>query len=133
MNARVRYHLGKDGTLVVENAHEAEGVWRYPDLTPHVEYVLELIATTVTRDLPDELQTLVRIDQAAAAIKEIVDLPDPKLSLLLTLLLQNRGHLSGRKRTSSLGELTDAEVDDIERAFAEAFPKLKLTSPANLP
>ena len=45
------------------------------------EYVLELIATTVTRDLPDELQTLVQIDQAATAIKEIVDLPDPKLSL----------------------------------------------------
>jgi len=85
----------------------------------------------VTRDLPDELQTLVRIDQAAAAIKEIVDLPDPKLSLLLTLLLQNRGRLSGRKRTSSFGELTDAEVVEIERAFAEAFPKLKPTSSAS--
>ena len=130
VNARVRYHWGKDGALVVENAREAEGVWRYPDLTPHVEYVLELIATTVTRDLPDELQTLVRIDQAAAAIKDIVDLPDPKLSLLLTLLLQNRGRFSGRKRTSSFGELTDAEVLEIERAFAEAFRDSKSSSTA---
>jgi hypothetical protein len=121
VNARVRYHLEKDGSLVLENAREAEGVWRYPDLTPHVEYVLELIETTVTRDLPEELQTLVQIDRAATTIKEIVDLPETKLNLLLALLVNNRGRLSRRKRSSVFAELTDAEVEGIEQAFAEAF------------
>lgn len=129
VNSRVRYHLEKDGTLVLENSREAEGVWRYPDLTPHVEYVLELLETTVTRDLPEELQTLVQIDRAAAAIKEVVDLPETKLNLLLSLLAGNRGQLSTRKRSSAFSELTDVEVKDIERAFAEAFGQSGPASP----
>lgn len=121
VNARVRYHLKRDGTLILENSREAEGVWRYPDLTPHVEYVIDLIETTVTRDLPAELQTLAQIDRAVVAIKEIIDLPETKLNLLLSLLVGNRGLLSKRKRASAFAELTDAEVKGIEQAFAEAF------------
>lgn len=118
---RVRYRFEKNQTLVIENARESEGVWRYPDLTPHVEYVLELIEATVTRDLPEELQTLSRIDQLTAAIKDIIDMPDQKLSLLLTLLLQNQGRLSRRKREAYFDEVTDAEVAAIEGAYAEIF------------
>ena len=121
VEARVRYHLEKDGDLVIENRREAEGVWRYPDLTPHVEYVLELIETTVTHDLPEELQTLAQIDQAAIAIKQVVDLPTRKLNLLLSVLIDNRGRLSERKRSASFAELTDPEIKEIERVFGEAF------------
>jgi Fic family protein len=129
VNVRVRYHLEKDGALVLENAREAEGVWRYLDLTPHVEYVLELIEATVTRDLPLELQTLVQLDRAVTSIKEIVDLPETKLNLLLSLLVGNRGQLSKRKRSSAFAELTEAEVTDIEQAFAEAFGPSGATIP----
>jgi hypothetical protein len=129
VNARIRYHLEKDGTLVLENNREAEGVWRYPDLTPHIEYVLDLIEATVTHDLPEELLTLVQIDRAVAAIKEIVDLPETKLNLLLSLLVGNRGQLSKRKRASAFAELTDTEIQDIERAFAEAFDQSRPSSP----
>ena len=121
VTARVRYHLEKDGTLVLENAHEAEGVWRYPDFTPHVEYVLELIEATVTRDLPKELKALVQIDRVVTEIKDIVDLPETKLNLLLALLLNGRGKFSRRKRTASFAELTDGEVSEIEKAFSEIF------------
>ncbi|MGH8021750.1 MAG: Fic family protein [Opitutaceae bacterium] len=121
VDARVHYLLKKDGSLIIENAHEAEGVWRYPDFTPHVEYTLDLIAATVTQDLPRELQALVQIDRAVAVIKEIVDLPETKLNLLLALLAQNRGRLARRKRTSAFAELTDAEIEAIEDAFAGAF------------
>ncbi len=115
--ARVQYHLEKDGSLVVENSREAEGIWRYPDLTPHVEYVLDLIEATVTRDLPEELQTLTKIDAAAKMIKEVVDLPVTKMNLLL----QNHGKLSSNKRTSAFAELTDFEVEKIEKAFTAAL------------
>lgn len=121
VSGRVQYHLERDGTVVLQNAREAEGVWRFPDLTPHVEYVLDLIETTVTRDLPNELDMLVKIDRAATAIKEIVDLPNQKLNLLLTLLLQNHGILSNKKRISAFAELTDNEVKEIQEEFAAAF------------
>ncbi len=124
VGSRVRYHLEKDGSLVVENSRDAEGIWRYPDLTPHVEYVLDLIETTVTRDLPEELQTLTRIDRASLEIKEIVDLPTAKLNLMLTLLLQNHGKLSQAKRISAFSELTDSEMLRIEQAFATSFERV---------
>jgi AcrR family transcriptional regulator len=118
---RVRYTLSDDGTLKIENPAEAAAVWRYPDLTPHVQYVLELIETTVTRDLPSELDVLRRHDLARENIKRIVDLPGRKLNLLLRLLHQNRGALSKSKRNAEFSELTDPEVTRIEEVFREAF------------
>ncbi len=91
---------------------------------PHVEYVLDLIQTTVTRDLPEELQTLTRIDRSSREIKETVDLPTAKLNLLLSLLLQNHGKLSQAKRNSAFGELTDSEMLRIEQAFATSFERV---------
>lgn len=121
VNARVRYHVDAEHSLVIENEREAQGVWRFPDLTAHVEYVLDLLEATVTRDLPNELQTLNRIDQLTQAVQDIVDLPDMKRSLLLTLLLQNRGRLSQTKRNKHFPELHPAEVASIEKAYAETF------------
>jgi hypothetical protein len=118
---RVRYTLSDDGTLKIENPAEAAAVWRYPDLTPHVQYVLELIETAVTRDLPSELDVLRRHDLARENIKRIVDLPGRKLNLLLRLLHQNRGALSKSKRNAEFSELTDPEVTRIEEVFREAF------------
>lgn len=121
VNARVRYRVDTNQNVVIENEREAEGVWRYPDLTPHVEYVLDLIEATVTRDLPDELQMLNRIDRLTRLVKSIVDLPDPKLSLLLSLLLQNRGYLSSAKRSKHFAELTENELTKIEQGYADIF------------
>lgn len=121
VTARVKYRFDAEQNLMIENEREAQGVWRFPDLTAHVEYILDLLEATVTRDLPNELQTLNRIDQLTQAIREIVDLPDMKRSLLLSLLLQNRGRLSQTKRTKHFPELLAAEITAIEEAYAETF------------
>jgi hypothetical protein len=119
--ARVRYHLDRVGSMTLENARDSEGVWRYPDLTAHVEYVLELIEATVTRDLPDELAMLGKLDRLASRIKAVVDMPSAKLNLMLALLGENNGRLSKRKRTSHFNELTEKEIAEIETAFSEVF------------
>lgn len=121
VNQRVRYRLERGNKLVVENAREAEGVWRYLDLTVHAEYVLDLIEATVLRDLPEELTALERIDRITTEIKRVVDLPARKLNLLLALLRDNGGKLSARKRVSAFPELTDDEVAAIEAAYADTF------------
>jgi Fic family protein len=121
VNRRVRFHLTRDRNLVIENAAEADNVWRYPDYTSHVEYVLDLIETTVRHDLPHELDILEKIDRVTTAIKEEVDLPDRKLASLLSLLRSNGGKLSARKRASAFPELTDEEIRGIEEAYRSAF------------
>lgn len=119
--SRVHYTLDKSGHMTVNNPAEASGVWRYPDLTQQVEYVLDLIATTVTHDLPEELDVLRRQDLARVGIKHVVDFPGRKLNLLLRLLHQNRGVLSKSKRIAEFGELSDEEVERIETVFRDAF------------
>ena len=67
------------------------------------------------------MQTLNRIDQLTRAIREIVDLPDPKLSLLMALLLQNGGRLTQAKRARHFAELADTEIAAIEQSYAASF------------
>ncbi len=118
---RVNYELDSAGSLTITNAHAASGVWRYPDYTAQVEYVLKMIETTVTIDLPKELGVLLQLDDARRAIKSIVDLPNRKMNLLLNLLYQNRGRLAANKRKSNFSELKNTEVEEIEAAFKSSF------------
>lgn len=118
---RVRYDLDARGGLKIENPDEAAAVWRYPDLTMHAEYVLDLIERAVRHDLPSELDVLQRFDVASRAIAEVVDLPNRKRQLMLKLLHHQRGKLSKTKRAGEFPELTDDEIFRIEAAFAEAF------------
>jgi hypothetical protein len=118
---RVRYELDGRGRMTIGNPAEAEGVWRYPDLTAQVEYVLDLIENAVRQDLPAELDVLQRFDAAGRAISEVVDLPNRRKQLMLRLLHQNHGRLSKAKRSDEFAELTDQEILLIEKAFASAF------------
>ena len=118
---RVQYEREGRGHLTITNPNDSEGVWRFPDLTAHAEYVLTLIEQAVRHDLPTELDVLQRFDSATRAISEVVDLPNRKQQLILKLLHQNGGRLSQNKRHSEFSELTDAEVTAIEDAFQSAF------------
>jgi hypothetical protein len=115
---RVKFELDNKGKLTVTNEKEASGIWRYPDFTAHVEYILDMIETTVLQDLPNEIGLLQRWDIAREAVSNVVDMPNRKLNLLMRLLYQNRGELSANKRKS---ELTKTEIEAIEEEFKEAF------------
>ncbi len=118
---RVQYEMDHQGKMTVVNSDDISGVWRFPDLTPQAEYVLDLIETAVRHDLPTELDVLQRFDRASRAIAEVVDLPNRKLQLMLKLLHQNGGKLSKNKREGEFPELTEAEIAGIEAAFQAAF------------
>ncbi|PAW65764.1 MAG: hypothetical protein B9S34_10055 [Opitutia bacterium Tous-C1TDCM] len=118
---RVQYEVDSKGCMTIGNVREAEGVWRYPDLTAHVEYILDLIATTVRDDLPSELDIIQRFDTAGRAIAEVVDLPSRRMQLMLKLLHQNQGKLSKTKLNQEFPELAEREIQAVEAAFRAAF------------
>lgn len=91
-----------------------------PDLTPQVEFFARTLQETVSESLPDELSFLRLYDQARSAVREVVDLPDRKLDLMMVSLVQNNGRLSKSKR-KHFAELTDAEVSEIQKAFQVGF------------
>lgn len=95
-------------------------LYRYFDATAMAEYLYDQVADSVRRDLREELDFVTVFDQALSGVREIVDMPDRRASLLVGLCMQNGGRLAARKRTR-FAELTDDEVGAMENAVRRAM------------
>lgn len=113
VNPAVQYTLDADNRMTVHN--DTADLYRYPDLTPHTEFLYECIEETLRKDWPEELSFLQRFDGACRDVRDVVELPDNRMRLLAKLLLQNRGSLSPGKR-SLFKDLTAEELCRIEAA-----------------
>jgi hypothetical protein len=105
----------EDGSLVVNN--ETVHFYRFWDATAFAEYLYYCVAETIRTDLRQEIGFLKVFDAAIRATMEIVDMPDRRASLLVRLILQNKGGLSQAKRPT-FSELSDQEISAIEAAVA---------------
>lgn len=120
----IEYSLDDHGIMTVSS--KTNHLYRYWDATKFAEYLYDCIAETVRRDLHDELSFLRIFDQALSAVLNIVDLPDRRASLLVKLILQNRGTLSGSKREKLFAELTDEEITAMEAAIAVIIEDIEI-------
>jgi hypothetical protein len=57
-----------------------------------------------------------KYDRALDEAKEIVDMPDKRASLLVCLIMQNKGRLATNKR-DMFSEITDEELARIEKGI----------------
>jgi len=109
----INFELDSDGRMTVRNttAH----LYRFFDATPQAEYLYQCIEETIRRDLREEIAFLAVFDGAIRRVLEIVDMPDRRASLMVRLILQNKGRLSDSKR-SLFAEVNDDELQEIEKA-----------------
>lgn len=103
-----------EGGMTVRN--DTAHLYRYWDATPFAEYLYSCVAETIRVDLKQEIGFLGVFDAAVRATMEVVDMPDRRASLLVRLILQNKGTLSKNKR-AEFAELGDEEVAMIEAAI----------------
>jgi len=115
-----RWELDAEDRLMLLNPDAVEAKYRYPDLTPQVEYLGQAIDGALTEELVPELNFLSGYDRARDAIRAVVDMPDRRLDSLIKVLHEHRGELSNRKR-EYFSELTDQEVEKIRAIYQEAF------------
>jgi hypothetical protein len=66
----------------------ARPIWRYPDLGPHVVYLSNVIARTISEQMREESKYLRRHYRARQALKEIVEMPDHQADRLLRSMEQ---------------------------------------------
>lgn len=109
----IDYAMNREGRMTVKN--ETAHLYRFWDATAFVEYLHECVAETIRTDLREEINFLNVFDAALEAISEIVEMPDRKASLLVRLIMQNRGKLAKNKR-EKFAELTGREITLIEEA-----------------
>lgn len=115
VNPHVEYTIDPVNRMTVSN--DTKDLYRYPDLTRHVEFLYDCIAETIQKDWPEELSFLQQFDGACQDVRDVVELPDNRLRLLVKLLLQNHGQLSQGKRPL-FEDLTGEELRRIEQAIA---------------
>jgi hypothetical protein len=107
-----------DGSGGMDVRNPTEDLYRFWDATPFAEYLYDAVEETIRRDLAEEIRFLSTFDQAVRRAMDIVDMPDRRASLLVRLILQNRGTLSETRR-KDFSELSDDEVSSIEAVVRE--------------
>lgn len=110
----------QDKTMQVAN--DTAYLYRYFDATPLVEFLYAKIADTVNRDLKEELDYVAVYDAVLRAVKDQVDMPDRRATLLVQFLMQNRGTLSKNKR-KDFPELHDHEIEAMEASIKEIMQR----------
>jgi hypothetical protein len=112
-----------DGSMVVHN--DTADLYRYPDLTVQVESLCKWFESAVKTELVEELHTLRAIDDAKAAMRAILDLPDQRENLFIRLCMQSaaagRGYTLSKAKRDLFAVLTDEEVSALEAAVRTAF------------
>lgn len=94
-NARTTYPDGVTSNFVFTGTDVARPLWRYPDLSPHVVFMSNVIFRTITEQMREESRYLRGHARAREALKEIVEMPDHQADRVLRSLDQNKGNLSG--------------------------------------
>jgi len=108
-----------EGNVRVRN--QTDKYYRYFDATLHAEFLYECVQQTVDHDLPDEVRFLKAFDRFNQEIQQIVDMPSRQIDLLRKFLHQGNGKLSSRARGREFQALTETEVQQVERVYAECF------------
>jgi hypothetical protein len=115
----VRWEPTEKGNVRVLN--DTGDFYRFFDATPHAEFLYQCVLKTIEEDLPNEAAFLRRYDRFRARIEALVDMPGGTIDLLFRMLRQNGGRLSKRARQREFATLTEAEVRQVEEAYADAI------------
>src|SRR5271155_221240 len=114
--AFIEYRMDDAQRMTVLN--ETKSFYPYFDATEPAEHLYQCVAETIEKDLREEIGFIVKYDRALDETKEIVDMPDKRASLLVRLIMQNKGKLAKSKR-DLFSEITDDELARIEQAIAK--------------
>lgn len=96
--ALLDYVLDDESQTILIRSHQPWWLYASFDATALCEFILACIEECVEQDLAHEVKYLQAYDSAVARLEAWLDLPQPKLSLLIRLVAQGHGEISQRKR-----------------------------------
>ena len=117
------YPDGIVSDIEINDPDMARPTWRYPDLAPHVVFLARILDRTIRERMRAEARDLRRHARSRAALKEVVEMPDPQADRVLRAIEQNQGRLSNAlvREMPVLGEpgLWDELVAAVKRVSEE--------------
>ncbi|MDM0073741.1 Fic family protein [Variovorax sp. J2P1-59] len=125
-----RYRFARESEVqpdgILSNFHfdayaDARLAWRFLDLTSHVEYTAGLLARTIQQEMHAQASFIRSLGQARAAVKEIIEGPDPDVDAIIRSTRENNGTRSGSLAKRYPALQNDAIWEKVAAAVAEAF------------
>ena len=80
-----------------------------------------LIILSIKRIIPQEVEYLQKYDALKTWLDDNFEMPDKMVALLVRFLGQNNGAISKRAREKEFKELTDNEIQQIEKQYQMQF------------
>lgn len=111
------YQLTHDGRLSVFG--QTKNYYQFIDYTRFSEYLFECVIETVETVFKNELEFIKNYDLTKRAIRNIVDMPDRLIDLIIKFVSQNNGQLSDAKRRKYFYMLSQNEISEIEKTISE--------------
>jgi hypothetical protein len=105
--ALINYDMDED-THSIKINNDINYLYRYLDLTPHVEFLYKMMETSISEDLIEEVVYLIKYDAIKKVIEDLYDIPNKELNLFIQLVLQNNGTIS-KKRRQKFNDWIDEE------------------------
>lgn len=125
-----RYKFGQELTYedgVVSNFHfdaydEALHVWKYSDLTPHAEYMGEVIQMTIQDEMNKEAMYLRNLDRAREGVKNWLEGPNTDIDRIIRSVSQGGVWKVSNKLAKEFPALAEAEIaENVVKAIWETF------------
>jgi hypothetical protein len=119
------FDLNNNGEIIIHN--DIHYFYRFPDFTPHVDFLYKMMSAAITKDLLPEIILLYIHDMVKIMINDNYDLPDKQLGLLTNILLMNDGTLGKKKKKHGLFEtwLSLDQINNIEMNATKIIRGLK--------
>lgn len=118
--------IAEDGVrcnLQFDAWEDALPAWRYPDMTDHVEYLAQVVQTTIEQEMHKEAGYLRSLRLARERVKQVIEGPDADIDRIIRSVRENGGSLSNKllKEFPQLADETIGRevVAAIEAVFAE--------------
>jgi Fic family protein len=105
----------------VEVLNETLDYYRYFDATVQAEFLFDCVDYTINRIIPQEVEYLQKYDEMKAWLDDRFEMPDKMVALLVRFLEQNNGTISKRAKEKEFKELTDTEIQQIEKQYQIFF------------
>jgi hypothetical protein len=107
------FELSDEGVITIHN--DLHYFYKYPDFTPHVEFLYQMMSAAITKDLLPEIIHLYVHDSVKSMIDSTYDIPNKQLALLVNILLMNEGKIGKKKKKDLFSYyLSEEQLDDIE-------------------
>ena len=114
--ASIKYDINEeDHSITIKS--DIHYMYRYPDLTAHVEFLVEMMETSILEDLMQEVLYIIKYDAVKKVIEERFDIPNKELNLFIQLSLQNNGKISNKKRKRFESWIDNQQLESLETAI----------------